>query len=78
MKLIKRGDKYLIQCGIFDKEYLDMSDSKFHFWWYTEQYINQYCLADTEEQALSRLKEYREDTLKEKEKSKTKTIKWFV
>lgn len=76
MKLIKRDGKYLIQRGIFFKEYLDMSRSvsNRYFWWTDDMYVKQYCHAHSEIEALEQLRKYRED----KKNKKSKTIKWFV
>jgi hypothetical protein len=65
MKLIKIGDKYLIERGFFHKEYLDMS-SDMSFYWWSRIYADQYSGALTEEQALNQLKKYREYVLAEK------------
>jgi uncharacterized protein YcaQ len=74
MKLIKRGDKYLICRGILFKEYLDMTGQENYFWWSSEPYVENYCFAPSKEHALARLREYREDKINKS----SKTIKWFV
>lgn len=74
MKLIKRNDKYLIQRGIFFKEYLDMTVEGNYFGWYGVDYLDKYCSADSEIIALNQLRRYRLSI----EKNKTKTVKWFV
>jgi hypothetical protein len=77
MKLIKIGDKYLIERGFFHKEYLDMSYDKIFSWW-PRIYADQYSVAPSEEYALEQLKKYKEYVLAEKKAKQVTTIKWWV
>lgn len=78
MRLIERNGKFLTQHGWVFKEYLDMKTYSTFFWWSIDSYINKYCLAESEEQALKQLAVYRQNKKNDKDKSKTKVLKWFV
>lgn len=65
MKIVRKGDKYLIKRWLFGWEYLDSDGGG--GWWNCRSSVNKYCLFNTLEDAIKTLNSTKEEVVSKEE-----------